>query len=242
MNVRQLTHDSPQIPAANENAELKHSAIRPCPLIRPEALSYHRLALSEMGPLDAALLGKAYECWSSVWHDTLYELDHVENVPSDEFTRQDEIGALFHEFDCVGLSCLRWLNLENPIFRDDSYFKVWSPEALRTASEFGSEACILSNLTVAPAYRRVSDINVAETLLGLAIDRFEHSRADVLIGTPRADRRVNKLAYRIGFCPIAPDVTHHGVKIDIVGYYRKTATGVTLSEPVESAVRHLRMP
>jgi len=246
MSVMKLAHDNllaPPETAANENAPeiAKHSGMRPRPLIRPESLTYRRLVFAESGPLDAPLLGKAYECWSSVWRATLHELDNVTDVPSDEFTRQDEIGALFHDFECIGLSCVRWLDLENPIFRDDSYFKVWPADALRVASEYGSSACILSNLTVAPAFRRVPDLNVAEALLGLAMNRFEHSDADVLIGTPRADRRVNQLAYRIGFCPIAPDVTLHGVKVDLVGYYRRTGMGATLSPAVESVVNDLRL-
>jgi hypothetical protein len=234
--ARKPNNELPEAPRSD-------SAILPRPCIRPDALSYHRVRLAEAGPFDMPLLGKIYECWSSVWRTTLYELDKVVDVPSDELTRQDEIGALFHEYECIGLSCLRWMHLDSPIFLDDSYFRVWPKDAIRAAAKHGGRACILSNLTVAPAYRRATEYNVAEMVLGLAVDRFAHSEADSLIGTPRADRRVNELAYKMGFVPLAHDVVHHGVNVDLVRFPQKAGGATaTLSPSAESIVSMFRMP
>jgi hypothetical protein len=215
------------------------SGIVPRPVIRPEALSFHRLQPRAAGIADLPLLGEAYRCWSDVWKTTLRELDNLPDVPSDEFTRQDEIGALFQDYECIGLTCFRWVDTSQAMFLDDSYFKVWPKAASDAARELGPNVCILSNLTVSPAWRRARGLSVMEVLGCLSVDRFLHSDGDALVGTPRTDRGVNKLCYRLGFRSLARDVVHHGVKIDLVGFYRRVSERLPLSPTVEGIVSSL---
>jgi hypothetical protein len=198
------------------------SGVVPRNVVRPEALSFHVLSPANPGPADYALLGEAYNCWSNVWKTTLFELDKAEHVPSDEFTRQDEIGALFHDWECVGLMGYRTVDLASAMHRDDSYFRVWTEEARARATAKGTRMFIAGNLTVAVPWRRADGASVKELLLALAIERFKASGADALLGTTRNDRGMNDLGYRLGFGPLVRNVTLHNVAVDLVAFFQDT--------------------
>jgi hypothetical protein len=220
--------------------ETRHaSGIVPRAVVRNEALSYHLLHPKNAGPADLPLLGEAYRCWSTVWTQTLEELDHLKHVPSDDFSRQDEIGAIFHEWECIGLTAYRWVDLDNPIFKDDSYFSVWPRECVDAVCAAGSRVCIGSNLTVATAWRNASGASVKELLLTLAVERFLQSDADAMAGTMRNDRGMNMLGYRLGFKPLAHDVIHHGVTVDLVAFHRRTGKRIPLEKNAEALIQKL---
>jgi hypothetical protein len=85
------------------------------PVVQPDLLSFHRLTPRRAGALDLPLLGSAYECWSQVWKQTFTELEGRSVLHSDDFTRQDEIGALFHGYECIALFFSRLVDLSNPL-------------------------------------------------------------------------------------------------------------------------------
>ena len=215
------------------------SDIVPRAMIRPEALSYQLLRPNAAGPADMALLGEAYRCWSTVWAETLLELDNVKKVASDDFTRQDEIGAIFHEWECIGMTSYRWVDLSSAIDRSDSYFSVWPADALDSAAAYGSKVCLCSNLTVAAPWRRAGGYSVKEMLLALAVERFKQTDGDALLGTPRNDKGMNELGYRLGFRPLHHGVAHHGVEIDLVAFYRNSCARLSLAPATESVIQAL---
>ena len=239
MSAARTTYKAIEEPQSRTPSAAPQSGFVPRPAVRPEALSYHRLHPRAAGIADAPLLGEAYRCWRDVWKTTLRELDNLPDVPSDEFTRQDEIGALFHDYECIGLTGFRWVDTSQPMFLDDSYFKIWPTSASDAARAFGPIACILSNLTVSPAWRRARGPRVMELLGCLSVDRFVQSDGDVLVGTPRVDRGVNRLCYRLGFRSLMSDVVHHGVNIDLVAFYRRVSERLPLSSAVEALVTGL---
>ena len=78
----------------------------------------------------------------------------------------------------------------------------WSAEARDRILAEGGLACVCSNLTVASRWRgAVAGLSVKELLLGLSVERFLASDADVMLGTPRNDRNMNGLGYRLGATP-----------------------------------------
>ena len=103
------------------------------PVVQPDLLSFQRLSPRRAGAIDLPLLGSAYECWSQVWKQTFTELEGRSVLHSDDFTRQDEIGALFHGYECIALFFSRQVDLSNPLAHDDSYFSVWPREAREAA-------------------------------------------------------------------------------------------------------------
>src|ERR1700712_5758269 len=129
-----------QISSHEQTKQMKQtvSASVPRRVIDPAQLTYRVLRPRAAGPADVPLLGECYRLWTEVWHETLLDLDAVEHVPSDEFTRQDEVGAIFHGYECIALSLFRWVDLAEPMHFDDSYFAVWPQAAREKASRDGS--------------------------------------------------------------------------------------------------------
>jgi hypothetical protein len=210
------------------------------PVIEPEQLSFHRLSPRHAGPADLPLLGAAYQCWSEVWKQTFTELEGRSTLPSDDFTRQDEIGALFHGYECVALFFSRQVDLSSPLARDDSYFSVWSKEARRAACARGSRVWVSSNITIAPKWRKPANVALSSLVCALIIERFLLSDADVLVGTMRNDRKMNTVTYGLGAQPIAHGVIHHGVPVDLVAFYRDSCVRTLLDEETEALVQALK--
>jgi hypothetical protein len=235
MNGAEMNDDAEQVRRAPRKREVATS-----PVLGLEALSYHRFSPRNLDSADIPLIDEAYRCWSEVWKATLSELDNLPDVPSDEFTRQDEVGALFHGNECIGLTCFRWVDASRALFQDDSYFKVWPKETILAVRELGLRLCILSNLTVAPHWRRATGGSVMEVLGGLSVDRFLGSDRNVVVATPRSDRGVNRLCYRLGFRALARDIIHHGVKIDLVAFDGRARERRYLAMQTEDIVAKLQ--
>lgn len=205
-----------------------------------DALSFEYKLLSPRSREDRYSVALAYDLWKSVWSETLLELDGSERVHSDEFSRQDEIGALFYEGQCVGLTLHRWLDLDDPWALDDTYFVVWPGDAQRRVVTLGSRVCICSNLTVAPAWRRsAGGFSTKEMLLALAVKRFLSTDAAAMLGTPRNGKGMNNLGYRMGATPIVEGATLHGVEIDLVAHVRATMGALVMDEATEALVESL---
>jgi len=134
------------------------------------------------------------------------------------------------------MTFFRWVDLENPIFKDDSYFAPWSPEALSTAMSQGTRICISSHFTVASTWRNAKGCSVKDVLGALIVERFLRSDCHTLVGTMRNDRGMNKFTYRFGAKPVERDAVHHGVPVDLIAFYRELCTRPRLSDDVESVV------
>lgn len=228
--------------AATTEAPTRHqpSQIVPRAVIKADALSYHMLEPRSVGPADVPLIGEAYRCWSDVWKQAFFELESSRDLPSDDFTRQDEVGALFHGYECIALSFFRWVDSSSPVFRDDSYFSVWPAAARDAACAEGSKVCISSNFTVAAPWRRASGCGLKDVVVALLIERFLASDADALVGTVRNNRGMNSVVYRNGFKPIFENAVHHGVEVDLTAFYRSSCVRTPTSAVDEAIVQALR--
>jgi hypothetical protein len=218
---------------------IPNSDIVPRAVIHPESLTYHLLRPKAAGPADLALVGEAYRCWSEVWQEAFAELENRRDVPSDDFSRQDEVGALFHGYECIGLTFYRWLDLSSPISRADSYFSVWPEEVRDAACVQGSQICVSSNFTIGAPWRRAGGCALKDVLGALVVERFLLSDADTLVGTMRADRGMSKMTDRLGFKRLRGGVIHHGVEVDLVAFYRDGCVRAPNSETDEAIVRAL---
>ncbi|HTV20406.1 MAG TPA: hypothetical protein VMG12_17100, partial [Polyangiaceae bacterium] len=148
--------------------------------------------------------------------------------------------AVFHGYDCIALFFSREVDLANPLARDDSYFSVW-PEAARDAACLhGSRVWVSSNITIHPDWRRPANVQLSRLVCALIIERFLISNADVLVGTMRNDRSMNTVTYGLGARPVAHDVIHHGVPVDLVAFYRASCARPALDEHTEALVQALK--
>jgi hypothetical protein len=223
-----------------DQIKLSASAVSPRRAIDPARLTYHVLRPGAAGPADVPLLGEAYRLWTDVWHQTLLELDDVHNVRSDEFTRQDDVGAIFHGYECIALSLFRWVDLAHPMHCDDSYLAVWPQAARDKASRQGSSICIGSNITIAPEWRNGTGCSLKTILAALIIERFERAgHGDALVGTMRIDRGMDKLMDRVGAERLGFTVEHHGVDVELFAYFRGASSRPKLEGVDETVITKL---
>ena len=190
--------------------------------------------------MDLPLLGSAYQCWSEVWKQTFTELEGRSELHSDDFTRQDEVSALFHGYECIALFFSRQVDLSSPLARDDSYFSVWPQAARDAACAQGSRVWVSSNITIHPNRRKPANVQLSRLICALIIERFLISDADVLVGTMRNDRNMNAITYALGAKPIACGLTHHGVPVDLVAFFRNGCARPALDERGEALVQALK--
>ncbi|HEX5657390.1 MAG TPA: hypothetical protein VFX59_09345 [Polyangiales bacterium] len=189
------------------------------PRLDPALLSYRLLRPRRIGTADVPLIGEAYRVWSDVWSETFLELDGEAHVPSDQFTRQDEVGAIFYGYECVALSCFRWVDLTLPMSFGDSYFERWPESAREAAMRAGPQVCIGNQITVARPWRRVQGVSLAALVTAMCIERFFRSDADAILGTMRDDRGMDALTQALGAEPIGK-AELHGVPVTLVAVYR----------------------
>jgi len=191
--------------------------------------SYHLFDPRAVEEDERLRLMAAYQCWYRVWSQTFRELDNSETLFSDDFSRQDEIGALFLDEACLGLSGFRWVDLSLPITRHDSYFRAWPAHVLAQVAATTPRVCVGSNLAVAPEWRGVrSPARVSEVLLTNAVRRFHNSDAQLMLGTMRNDKGMHVLSYRLGARPLARGLTFHNVNVDLIAF---TRTGMAAFPP-----------
>ena len=168
------------------------------------------------------LYSEAYRMWRAVWSKTFQELDGADSITSDNFTRQDWIGAIFHFDRCVAMSVHHDANFNLPAAAEDSYFEAWTPEALSQLTRDGKNVLICSHLTVDPEYRgEIADALTLKNLtMALSVRLLLQSDYDVMTGTMRNNRGAQRTAYATGATPIMANAQMHGVDVDLVGWYR----------------------
>lgn len=166
-----------------------------------------------------ALYEASYALWKDVWRKTLFELDGTEQIFSDQFIRQDYFGVFTDGDQPVALCCFKEMQLEHQTHREDSWFKPWPADLLTSLSREHKRWLVPSWLTVHPDYRRTKrtlPVDFAAMGIELIALMCLDTKADIAVGTPRNDRSVSQLLYRVGGKAVKKDVIHHGVSIDLV--------------------------
>ena len=168
---------------------------------------------------------KAYEMWCQVWTQFFRDLPEARDLFADQFTRQEEIAALFHGEQCIGMSFFRWVDFNLVDQTRDSYFKLWGKADLESLLREGSMICVPSFLTVSPDFRRDRcNFDVRRLVLGLVTKRFEASTGDAMPVVTRNAKGVNEVFYSMGAQPIRKDVVNFHAEdlVDLVVTYRST--------------------
>lgn len=201
-------------------------------------LRYELLELRSSDPVVQQRLEAAYGCWHSVWSETYRELDGLQWLAGDHFTRQDEVGAIFCGDACVGLTTYRFVDFTRPWIHGDSYFQIWPETAMHALALEGNRICIGSHLTILPRWRgRIVGVSLKRVLLGLAVKRFLASDADTMSGILRNDRGMNDVGYELGATAFSRQLTLHGVAVDVVGFYRSRAKSLNPDDDGQAVER-----
>lgn len=181
----------------------------------------------------------AYAHWENIWEKTLREVDGANAFFSDNFTRQDEVYALFIDLQCVAMVCHRFVDLGRKSNRKDSYFQAWPEETLDKLVQYGNRVLIGSQISVDPNYRgRHQGISLKDLVSGISMWRMRQMDIDALPGTMRADKNMQQFLYEAGAVPLQKGVTFHGLPADLVAFHPQVMP-VNLPAPTEQLIETL---
>lgn len=143
-----------------------------------------------------------FRCWSSVWGEVFSkEMGLEKKLFSDDFSRQDAIVSLLFGSRCVGLAMIRMVPLHSELTFQDSFFRFWTPDALRKVSDLarGNPIALASSFTVHPDFRgKDQDVNWKALLLALFLEKFKSTGAPVMVTAARKIRSNEKLCQSLG--------------------------------------------
>ncbi len=167
----------------------------------------------------------AYRCWKESWNHALrFEMNQKAPLYSDDFTRQDEVPALFYRGECVGLSLQKVINLSECAREEDSYFAPWPLEIVNKLKALKMNIMTASYFTVAKKFRgRARQISWKELLLSLIVHRFKGSHADIMITAARKIKSNQIACYKSGAEALVKNLKYKdidGETMDIVCWYK----------------------
>ena len=98
----------------------------------------------------------------------------------------------------------------------------WSSKDLDALGRAGSKVLVCSNLGVKKEFRGDLglELSIKQTFMYLLVHFLVDSDCDVLAGTTRCDRGVNKAVYTSGGVFINRSEMH-GVSVDLIGYFKE---------------------
>src|SRR5579862_3726016 len=151
---------------------IERSDVEPPPRRRIEPSLMSASILRPRSRSHASMLARAYELWGTVWSETFAQLEDRRALASDDFTRQDELLTLWHRDECIAMTAIRWVDLKQTYFLDDSYFAAWPAEALQAVQRDGSRICIPSYATIAKPWRHPEGCSLKDVLFAVTTERF----------------------------------------------------------------------
>ena len=167
---------------------------------------------------------KAFECWHETWDDFYHGEHHsAGKLNSNEFTRQDEVLALFYNDECFAITFFKEVNWSDKSASLDAYFNAWTSEALDLLRQRGDQVLICSQFTVAKNFRnRKTDIPWKSILFSLSIKCFLESKNDVMTGMMRVTKGMGKMSVMAGGTLLAENVVcadHENEPADLIGFF-----------------------
>ena len=150
---------------------------------------------------DIDLHDQVYGFWKQIYTEVYSKSAHLESLNPDNFLSQDLVLAIRKEDEIVGCIFMKFQNMRSKALLDCSYLNDYTSAALQDLRYRGRDKLMtMEYLTVCPHWRKsVSGLPLASVLLGLAIKVLVLSDAQLLIGTPRVDVKVNRILDEYGF-------------------------------------------
>lgn len=177
-----------------------------------------------------AYYDQAFKAWHETWENTYKNDFHSDSaLYSDEFTRQDEIVALFYKGECASLCFFSHINMQDESANLDSYFDCWSVEARSALCEYGTQVIICSQFTVIEKFRKagppeIDNVPWKMLLTGISMKYFLHSKKDGMTGTMRVNKGMGKLTQQFGALPLIENLEYEAgtekTLVDLVAFYQ----------------------
>lgn len=184
---------------------------------------------------------KAFESWYQTWEDFLHQDHHnPQKLNSNEFTRQDEVLALFYQGECFAVTFFKEVNWSDPTACLDAYFNPWTNEAILGLRARGDKILICSQFTVSKYFRnKKADIPWKYILSAFNMKRFIESSADAMTGTMRVKKGMGKMSLEAGATPLFMNVVckdHEEEAADLVAFFHEEVWNVYQSNPLHFKV------
>lgn len=155
----------------------------------------------------------SYELWNLVWSETLKELDGIEKLPSNEFTRFDFASVILDKGKPISLMCYTSVDMGLKPRRFDSWFDSWPSEILERQKERDGLGLIAAWFCTHPDYRKSSQVslnfNVTQVLAEVFGKIIISDSYNVGYGMTRNNRSVGQYSVNIGGEVIANANAHN---------------------------------
>lgn len=179
---------------------------------------------------------KTFQCWYNSWNHYFHgEYETDVKLSSTEFTRQDEVLALFYKGECFATTFFKEVNWDDETAPLDSYFNPWNEEVKAGLIARGKNILICSQFTVARNFRdRKVDIPWKYILSGFNMKRFLESETDAMTGTMRVSKGMGRMSVEAGGTPLAtnvPCLDHEGELVDMVAFFQNEVRVVYKKNP-----------
>lgn len=162
---------------------------------------------------------QAYETFKSTWSEEFSSIKGQEVlVPSNDFTRQDYIIAVYNGDTCVALDCMREVSIKSYVQTDDSWFQPWEKKHFENFLARGNEQVLVNSyFTVHKDYRRTiegGNINTAFLTGCLSVLYQVELDFALMLGMMRNNRSMNSLGKMWGGDALET-VSHNGIPTDL---------------------------
>jgi hypothetical protein len=149
---------------------------------------------------DSTVYGQTYKIWKETWDEEYLRLGNKGRLPSDNFTRQDEVLSIFVDGKPAALTFFHTVDLSTAHGRDDSYFEPWPKGVIDNLTQWGPKVLVCSAFTIAKEFRKklIFNIPLADILAAASVMHLKNSHHDLMVGNMRNTRRANEIVYRYG--------------------------------------------
>lgn len=166
---------------------------------------------------------QSYELFKSVWKPFFENLiGESYTYYSNDFTRQDFIQTLFYDNKCVGLTCLRYINLDYSFSIDDSWLGIWPFAEIEKVQNKSSLGIVNSYFTVSEEFRKTNveqKYSISYLLGCVSVMHFLTLNSPMMLGMMRTNRSMHKLGGLWGSSLIKEGIMHNQVPTDLVVFY-----------------------
>jgi hypothetical protein len=163
---------------------------------------------------------EVYRHWVEIWEPHFRERDGIEKLASDNFTRQDEICALFLGETCISTLCGRVMDLRQPADVDDSYFQIWDEKSLNALKKNGPIVALMNQLTVIPRCPSFREgVRVRDVMLHLVLSHLHRCDVHGVGAVARKDKGMHHSLALIGGETVRSDVPLHGGSVDLMVFF-----------------------
>ena len=191
----------------------------------------------------------SFKMWRETW-DKTYRQDFHSNdsLASDEFTRQDDILALFYKGECAALCFFAHVDMKDESALFDSYFRPWPKNAIDGLCAEGAEIIICSQFTVAEKFRKVGPKEIENVpwkiiLMGMLSKYYMDSGKDGMTGTMRVSKGVEKLTYQFGAIPLIEKLEYAAgadtTLVDLVAFFQANVHNAYYEQQVSTFLDQL---